>query len=161
MAQKQVRPEDVDKAKKENERREEELRTSLKNVEDIGMNSTRQLDETYYAILEKASNLHATVASLQQLANESKAMHTSFEEDTSNLEKETKENLDSFGNFDQQEKAINDLVSKLQASKGTTDNLNDRLESARLRVEAYEASENAKQSKRRTRLRITYGSTLR
>ena len=82
------------------------------------MSSTRQLDDTYYAILEKASILRSTVASLQQIADESRKMHSNFQEDTSKLEQDTKQNLESFGNFEQQEKTINDLVNKLQASRG-------------------------------------------
>ena len=88
-AQRKVRPEDVAKARKENARREEHLRESLNNVEEVAMSSTRQLDDTYYSILEKASILRSTVASLQQLAEESKRMHSMFMEDTTKLEQET------------------------------------------------------------------------
>lgn len=142
-------PGDVAKARRDNARREEELRSSLKHVEQIGMDSTRQLDDTYYAILEKASILRSTVSSLQQLADECKRMHTSFQEETTKLEQDTQQSLESFGNFDQQETTINALVSRLQDSRSKTDRLNDRLESARLRVEAYENRDNAKQAKRR------------
>ena len=158
--QRTIRPEDVAKAKKENVKREEELRESLKSVEEGGMNSTRQLDDTYYAILEKASVLRSTVASIQQLADESLRMQTCFKEDTSKLERETKQNLNSFGNFDGQEKMINSLVSQLQDSRSKTNALNDRLENARLRVEAYEERKNAKQAKRRRRWYITWGTLV-
>ena len=156
----EIRPEDVDKARKENARREEQLRESLKNVEEVGMSSTRQLDDTYYAILEKASILRSTVASIQQLADESRKMHASFQEDTAKIERETKQNLTSYGNFEQQEKRINKLVSHLQDSRGRTNKLNDRLESARLRVEAFEQQEDARQAKRRVRLHVLWTTTL-
>ena len=158
--QKVNRPEDVDKARKENEKREEQLRESLKSVEEVGMSSTRQLDDTYYAILEKASILRSTVASIQQLADESHKMHSSFKEDTAKIERDTKQNLSSYGNFDQQEKRVNQLVSQLGDSRGRTDKLNDRLESARLRVEAVEQQENARQAQRRTRWHILWGSVV-
>jgi chromosome segregation ATPase len=141
-------------------KREEDLRESLKGVEEVGMSSTRQLDDTYYAILEKVSILRSTVASLQQLAEESRRMHASFLEDTSKLEKDTKRNMQSFGNFNQQEKSINHLVSKLESSRGRTNELNDRLESARLRVEAHEERENEKSARRRTQLNITWVALL-
>ena len=153
---KQVKAEDVARAKKENEKREEQLRESLKSVEEVGMSSTRQLDDTYYTILEKASILRSTVASLQQLADESRKMHSSFQEDTSKLERHTKENMKSFGNLQQQEKKINELVAKLQDSRNKTNEINDRLESARLRVEAFEERENEKQAKRRIRWHVTW-----
>ena len=160
IIQRRVRPEDVAKAKRDNAKREEDLRESLRNVEEVGMSSTRQLDDTYYAILEKASILRSTVSSLQQLADESRRLHSSFQEDTNKLERDTKQNLDSFGNFNQQERTINKLVSKLQDSKGRTDQLNDRLESARLRIEGYEEREIVKQAKRRQRWHITWGTLL-
>lgn len=156
MPKRQARPEDVAKAKRDNAKREEELRASLKSVEEIGMRSTRKLDDTYYDILEKASILRSTVASLQQLADESKRMHSSFQEETTKLERETTQNVRSFSNFDEQEKTINDLVSRLQDSRAKTDHLNDRLESARLRVEAYEERDNAKQANRRAKWHMAW-----
>lgn len=155
-----IRPEDVDKVRKENDRREEQLRESLKSVEEVGMSSTRQLDDTYYAILEKASILRSTVASIQQLADESRKMHSSFQDDTAKIERETEQNLDSYGNFNQQEKRINELVTHLQGLRDTTNKLNDRLESARLRVEAFEQQEKAREAKRRIRWHILWVSVV-
>ncbi|KAK4635656.1 hypothetical protein CLAFUW4_01604 [Fulvia fulva] len=159
-AQRRVRPEDVTKARRENARREEHLRESLKNVEEVAMSSTRQLDDTYYSILEKASLLRSTVASLQQLAEESKRMHSTFKEDTTKLEQETKQNLDGFNNFDGQEKTINDLVVQLRTSKDRTGKLNERLEAARNRIEAYEHRWNEHQKKRRKNWGIIWASII-
>ncbi|KAK5126977.1 hypothetical protein LTR85_008336 [Meristemomyces frigidus] len=159
-ARRRVKPEEVGKAKAENAKREEELRHSLKEVEELGMSSTRQLDDTYYAVLEKASILRSTVASLQQLAEESQRMHKQFQEDADALEKETRRNIEGFGNFDEQEKTINELVGKLKGSKSDTDKLNERLEAARNRIEAYEKRENAKRSKRRKQWNATWGTLV-
>lgn len=155
---KPVTAQDVEKARKENELREEELRQSLKNVEDVAMSSTRQLDDTYYSILEKASLLRSTVQSLQQLAEESRQAHSTFEEETQKLEKETKENLEGFNGFEQQEKTINELVERLKTSRSKTDGLNERLEAARHRVEAFEQRENEKEVSRRKRWRFIWGT---
>lgn len=157
---KPVTPADLAKAKRENARREEDLRKSLKEVEEVGMSSTRQLDDTYYTILEKASILRSTVASLQQLADESRRMHAAFQEDTRKIEEDAKQNMQSFGNFDQQEKTISELVSKLEGSRERTEELNQRLESARLRVEAYEEHENAKAGRRRKQLHAMWMSLV-
>ncbi|KAK5174101.1 uncharacterized protein LTR77_001181 [Saxophila tyrrhenica] len=160
VPEKPIKPEDVAKAKKENERREEDLKESLKSVEEVGMSSTRQLDDTYYAILEKASMLRSTVSSLQQLADESQRMQSTFQEDTEKLEKDTEQSVQSLGQFEPQEKRINELVSKLEDARGRTNELNDQLESARLRVEAYEGRENEKVARRRVRLNITWATLL-
>lgn len=159
-AMRRVKPQDVAKAKAENAKRDEELRQRLKKVEDIGMESTRQLDDTYYAILEKASVLRSTVASLQQLAEESRRMHTSFKDETAQLEQTTRQDLDSFSGFTQQEKTVDDLVARLKASKAETEKLNQRLEKTRHRIEAYEKRENAKESKRRKQWNATWGTLV-
>ncbi|WPH00107.1 Hypothetical protein R9X50_00293000 [Acrodontium crateriforme] len=159
-AMRRVKPQDVEKAKAENAKRDEQLRQRLKQVEDIGMDSTRQLDDTYYAILEKASMLRSIVAGLQQLAEESRRMHTSFKEETAQLEQTTRQDLESFNNFTQQEQAIDDLVARLKASKAETEKLNQRLEKTRLRIEAYEKRESAKESKRRKQWHATWGTLL-
>jgi len=159
-ARRRVKPEDVEKAKAENFKREEELRRSLKDAEEVGMDSTRRLDDTYYAILEKASILRSTVASLQQLVKESKKIHQHFREDSGRLVDDTKQNIEQFGNFDEQEKSITELVSRLSGSKDKTDKLNKRLEAARIRIENYEHRENAKQSKRRKQWQATWGAMV-
>ena len=146
-----IRPEDIEKAKKDNVKREKELRDSLSAVEEVAMSSTRQLDDTYYAILEKASLLRNTVASLQQLAEESRRMHSSFQDETKQLEENTKTSFDGFANFDPQETTINSLVEQLKHSKQSTNSLNDRLEAARHRVEAYEEREKQKRKTSRQR----------
>ncbi|TKA22531.1 hypothetical protein B0A50_08072 [Salinomyces thailandicus] len=159
-ARQAIRPEDVERARAENAKREEELISSLKEVEHVGMSCTRQLDDTYYAILEKASLLRSAVASLQQLAEESRRMHQQFKDDSEELENDTKENINHFNNFEEQEKTIDELVGKLEGSKQDTDKLNERLESARHRIEAYELKQEAKRSKRRKQWHATWGTLL-
>ncbi|KAK4545612.1 hypothetical protein LTR36_002564 [Oleoguttula mirabilis] len=159
-ARRRVRPEDVAQAKAENAAREEELRQSLKDVEEVGMSSTRQLDDTYYAILEKASILRSTVASLQQLAEASRRMQKQFQGDAQTLEQETRRNIEGFGDFEEQERAIDQLVAKLKGSKSETERLNERLEAARYSVEAYEARDMAKRAKRRKQWKATWGTVV-
>lgn len=155
-AQPRVRPEDVEKVKRDNAKREQELRDSLKNVEEVAMSSTRQLDDTYYAILEKDSLLRNTVASLQQLSEDSRRMHAAFREYTKGLEQDTTKNLEGFGNFDQQETTIRELVDRLSSSKDRTHKLNERLEAARTRVAEFEQREKGRQKARRIRYSVTW-----
>ncbi|TKA77169.1 hypothetical protein B0A55_04465 [Friedmanniomyces simplex] len=159
-ARARVKPEHVAKARAENAKREEELRRSLKHVEELGMSNTRQLDDTYYAILEKAAILRSTVASLQALAEESRKMRGHFDEDAKKLEEDTLRTLDGFGGFDEQERTIDELVEKLKRSKSDTAKLNERLESARERVAAFERREKEKRSKRRKQWHATWGTLV-
>ncbi|KAK0951801.1 hypothetical protein LTS16_026349 [Friedmanniomyces endolithicus] len=156
-ARRRVKPEDGTKAKAENAKRDEELRRSLKQVEELGISSTRQFDDTYYTTLEKVSILRSPVASLQQLAEESKKIRGQFDEDTRKLEEDTTKTLEGFKNFEGQEGTIDELVEKLKTSKSDTEKLDERLESARKRVEAFERREREERSKRRKQWHATWG----
>jgi uncharacterized coiled-coil protein SlyX len=155
-----IRPIDVKLAQENNAKREKELRTSLQNAEEVAMSRTRQLDDTYYTILDKASLLRSTVANLQQLAEESRQMDALFQERKGKLEEDTRGLVQSFDNFDAQEKTITELVEQLKASKTQTAQLNDRLEAARNRVEAYEQREKAKAANRRKRWSAIWGALV-
>ena len=149
-----VKANDVIRAKERNARREEALRGGLKEVEDLAMSCTRQLDDTFYSILEKASVLRSTVVSLQQLAEECRRMHGSFQGETSRLEAQTRQSASSYDDFNSQEKSIDVLVTKLSTSKLRTEKLNERLEEARRRAEMYEEQGVEQRRARRNRWRI-------
>jgi hypothetical protein len=153
-----VKPEDVRKLRGENEKRERELLAALKKVEELGMQSTRQLDDTYYSILEKAENMRNTLAEMQSLAEESRNSREKFDQEAEELRKSTEKNMDGFGEFKTQEEAIEGYVSRLAESKTKTEGLNERLEAARKRVEAYEKRYRETTAKTRQRWNITWGS---
>lgn len=153
-----VKPEDVRKLRSENEKSEKELLGALKRVEELGMQSTRQLDDTYYSILEKAENMRNTLAEMQRLADESRSSREKFEQDAQELKAETEKSMDSFGEFKTQEETIDGYVSRLADSKAKTKGLNERLEAARKRVEAYEKRYRETRAKSRQRWNITWGS---
>lgn len=154
----QVKPADVKKLRRENEKRESELRASLKKVEELGMQNTRQLDDTYYSILEKAESMRNTLAEMQRLADESRNSRLQFEKDTQELDSSTDGTLAAFGEFKTQEETIDGYVTRLADSKAKTERLNERLEGARTRVEAYEKGYREAQAKRRKQWHITWGS---
>lgn len=153
-----VKPEDVRKLRGENEKRERELLAALKRVEELGMQSTRQLDDTYYSILEKAENMRNTLAEMQRLADESRSSREKFELEAKELKQRTEKTMDGFGEFKTQEEAIDGYVSRLAESKTKTEGLNERLEAARKRVEAYEKRYRETRAKARQRWNITWGS---
>jgi hypothetical protein len=155
-----IKPEDVRRLRGENDRKEKELQGALKRVEALGMQSTRQLDDTYYSILEKAENMRNTLAEMQRLADESKAAREKFETEAGELEQETGKTMDGFGEFGKAEESIDGYVNRLAEAKTKTDGLNERLEGARKRVEAYEKRYRDSQAKRRKQWNITWGALL-
>jgi hypothetical protein len=136
-----VKPEDVRRLRGENEKRERELLAALKRVEQLGMQSTRQLDDTYYSILEKAENMRNTLAEMQKLADESRSSREKFEHEAMGLKEQTEKTMNGFAE-----------------SKSKTEGLNERLEAARKRVEAYEKRYRETRAKSRQRWNITWGT---
>lgn len=155
-----VKPEDVQKLRAENDKSERELQRALKSVEELGMQSTRQLDDTYYSILEKAESMRNTLAEMQRLADESRSSREKFDDDARELQGETEKTMDGFGEFKTQEDTIDGYVTRLADSKSKTEALNERLEGARKRVEAYEKQYREAQAKRRKQWNITWGSLV-
>jgi hypothetical protein len=155
-----IKPEDVRRLRSENDRKERELQGALKRVEALGMQSTRQLDDTYYSILEKAESMRNTLAEMQRLADESKAAREIFETEAGELEQETGKTMDGFGEFTKAEESIDGYVNRLAEAKTKTEGLNERLEGARKRVEAYEKRYRDSQAKRRKQWNITWGALL-
>jgi hypothetical protein len=155
-----IKPEDVRRLRAENDRKERELQGALKRVEALGMQSTRQLDDTYYSILEKAESMRNTLAEMQRLADESRAAREKFETEAGELEDETGKTMDGFGEFKKAEESIDGYVNRLAQAKTKTEGLNERLEGARKRVEAYEKAYRDSQAKRRKQWNITWGALL-
>lgn len=153
-----VKPADVARLRRENERRERELGNALRRVEELGMRNTRQLDDTYYSILEKAESMRNTLAEMQRLADESRQAREGFERDTGELKGSTERTLGGFGEFKAQEETIEGYVARLAEAKEKTEGLNERLEGARVRVEEYERGYREVQAKRRKQWHITWGS---
>jgi len=155
-----IQPEDVRRLRGENERKERELQVALKRVEALGMASTRQLDDTYYSILEKAESMRNTLAEMQRLADESGAARERFQAEAAELRDSAGRTMDGFGEFRAAEESVDGYVNRLAEAKTKTDGLNERLEGARKRVEAYEKRYRDSQAKRRKQWNITWGVVL-
>lgn len=117
------------------------LRKNFQSLADASLKTSRQLDDTYYSILEKLSALRQTIGSLQELCALTKQLHSTFDSDTAELTDDIKGQFEAFSNFSSQEKLIDELESRIQAGKTKADALAKRLDSARRRVEAREKVE--------------------
>lgn len=113
------------------------------------MKTSRRLDDTYYAILEKLSTLRQTIGTLQELSGLTKELHGNFETDAQDLLDDVKGQLENSDNFDTQQKQVTLLEERIRAGKEKADALTARLAEAketvdrRARIEAqWEASTN-------------------
>jgi hypothetical protein len=111
------------------------LRSSLQNLSDQSLKTSRQLDDTYYSILEKLTVLRQTIGSLQELSGLTKELHDSFLEDTKELADDIRGQFKAFNGFGEQERHIGELTERIKVGKERADALNIRLAEARTRVE--------------------------
>ena len=111
------------------------------------MTTTRRLDDTYYAILEKVSNLRSMIEDLHNLSQFTKNLHHDFSTDSSGLQTDIQGQIDRFGGFKEQQNRIGDFEDRLKASKEKAENLQKRLETAKATMEAREKSEEESQAK--------------
>jgi hypothetical protein len=118
-----------------------DLRTALKSLSDQSLKTSRNLDDTYYSILEKVSVLRQTIGSLQELSGLTRELHENFESDTTELIDDVKGQFDNFENFDTQQQNILGLEDRIHVGKEKAESLTDRLTKAKERVDARAQAE--------------------
>lgn len=128
-----------------------ELRSSLQNLSDQSLKTSRHLDDTYYSILEKVSQLRQTIGSLQELSGLTKELHENFQSDTKELVEDIQGQFEGFNHFDDQQEQVMLLEARINAGKKKADALNTRLAEAKKRVDARSRSE-AELEARNTRM---------
>lgn len=133
-----------------------ELRESLMELNTLSNNTTRQLDNTYYSVLEKHSALQSTIASMQELAIAARKLDQDFKNESNEIVSEVDTQLQGFQNFTDQRQEIEGYAARIGAGRQRVKSLCDRLDAVKMRVEKWEKSEGEWQQKTRRRLRILW-----
>ncbi|KAF2636099.1 hypothetical protein P280DRAFT_473247 [Massarina eburnea CBS 473.64] len=152
-----VRPEDVEVERRRVKTREGELRSSLQSLSDHSLKTSRRLDDTYYALLERVSILRQTLGNLQELAGLTKELHENFDADTAELTEEIEGQFEGFEDFEEQQTQVAALEARIKTGRERADGLNARLTEAKKRVEARAKSEAELEARNTRRLRIAWG----
>ncbi|KAI1385087.1 uncharacterized protein F4822DRAFT_417255 [Hypoxylon trugodes] len=132
------------------------LRKSLVELNTFSNATTRRLDDTYYAVLEKLSVLQSTIVALKELAAMSQELNESFEVESQELVNELEQQADSFGQFDDQQERIEELQGRVRAGRGKVEALSKRVDVVRDRIESWERADNEWQERTRKRLKIIW-----
>jgi DNA repair exonuclease SbcCD ATPase subunit len=111
------------------------LRSSLQNLSDQSLKTSRHLDDTYYSLLERVATCRQTIGSLQELSNLTNELHHSFETDTAELVEDIGGQVDGLDNFETQQDQVSALERRIKAGKEKAEALNGRLADARNRVD--------------------------
>ncbi|KAL6868449.1 hypothetical protein J3F83DRAFT_694401 [Trichoderma novae-zelandiae] len=149
-----------DKAKDKASSSTDELRQSLAELSNFSAETTRQLDQTHYALLEKTSSLQVMVKALKDLAQASCDLQMGFDMAAQELETDITNQLRNIGHFESQQSTIETLQTRIHAGRQTADKLAARVEAVRKQIEGWERADRAWQEKTRKRLRITWAALL-
>ncbi|UKZ77418.1 hypothetical protein TrVFT333_005139 [Trichoderma virens FT-333] len=136
----------------------DDLRQSLTQLSTFSTETTRQLDQTHYALLEKTSSLQVMVKALKDLAQASCDLQVGFDMAARELETDITEQLRGIGHFETQQSTIETLQSRIHLGRQTADKLAERVDVVRKQIEGWERADRAWQEKTRKRLRITWAA---
>ncbi|KAM5365017.1 hypothetical protein ACJZ2D_011212 [Fusarium nematophilum] len=131
----------------------ESLKQSLVDLSTFSTSTARQLDDTYYAVLEKMTTLQSTVAALKELAEEAQSIHHNFEKDSREIENDITTQIASMGQFKEHQENIESLQTRIQDGRARIHALSNRVDVVRERVELWERLDKESQDKTRLRLR--------
>lgn len=136
------------------------LKESLAGLQDFAADATKRLDDTYYSVLEKLDALQNTITALRDLAETSHDVYGSFDKDSRDLEHEIVSQIGSLGRFDDQQKTIESLQSRIEGGRARIGVLSQRVEVARERVEGWEKADRDWQEKTRKKMKLIWSSTM-
>ncbi|KAF2442553.1 hypothetical protein P171DRAFT_434031 [Karstenula rhodostoma CBS 690.94] len=128
------RPEDLVREQRRVELREDALRSSLQNLSDQSLKTSRRLDDTYYSLLERIATCRQTIGSLQELSNLTNELHHNFETDTQELAEDVEGQFKGSDNFETHQEQVSALELRIKAGKEKAEALEGRLAEARNRV---------------------------
>lgn len=129
------------------------LQRSLAELDIFASSTTKQLDDTYYSVLAKLSSLQSTVSALQELAELSHQLNSSFNTDADELVTDISSQLDAFGQFEDQQTRIESLQSRIHAGRDVIRGLSERVDAVSGRIESWERADKEWQEKTRKRLK--------
>ncbi|KAK3329418.1 hypothetical protein B0H66DRAFT_23769 [Apodospora peruviana] len=136
--------------------RESGLRTSLSNLEVFQTSTTRRLDDTYYSVLERLGALQSTIVALKELAGLSCDMNDTFTTKASELASDIGQQLDTFGQFEDQQQRIERLQGRVHVGRDRIRGLSERVDRVRERIERWERADREWQERTRKRLRVVW-----
>ncbi|KAK8872873.1 hypothetical protein PGQ11_003387 [Apiospora arundinis] len=132
------------------------LKKSLTDLNTFSTDTMRRLDDTYYAVLEKLSTLQSTLVAMKELACMSQETKDVFRKDAQELVTEVGTQLDSFGQFDEQEERIEALKSRILTGRQKVQSLSERMDRVLTRVENWDKADKDWQERTRRRLRVVW-----
>lgn len=136
--------------------RESGLQRSLAELECFATSTTKQLDDTYYEVIEKLGSLQGTVLALKELCERSRQLSSNFTTEADDLVTDISAQLDTFGQFEDQQKRIESLQGRIQSRRDLIRSLGERVNAVTIRIEGWERADREWQEKTRKRLKAVW-----
>ncbi|KAK3300268.1 uncharacterized protein B0H64DRAFT_369536 [Chaetomium fimeti] len=136
--------------------RESGLQRSLAELESFTTSTTKQLDDTYYGVLEKLGSLQGTVMALKELCERSRQLNSNFGTEADDLVTDINAQLDTFGQFEDQQQRIESLQGRIQSRRELIRSLGERVNAVSARIEGWERADREWQEKTRKRLKAVW-----
>jgi hypothetical protein len=122
------------------------------------LETTRALDDTHYALLERFGLLAGQVGALREVVRGEGELRAGFDADVAELERETVAQMDGLEAFGARgAERVGELEKRLAGARKRAEGLGARLERAAKRVEEREKVELAWEAKVARRLRVLWG----
>jgi len=120
------------------------------------MATTRRFEDTYYSVLEKLGTLQSTIVALKELAGLSREMNLAFTTEAEELVTDVSSQLDGFGQFEDQQRRIDKLQSRISAGRDRIKILSKRVDVVGERIENWEKADKEWQERTRKRLKAVW-----
>lgn len=128
------------------------MRNELDSLHELSNTTTRQLDASYYSVLEKLSALQNTVVSLKEVATMSQSLTEDLRRESASVVTEVESQLASLGDFDAPHQRIRELAQRIQNGRRQIQSLHQRVEHVRDKVRYWDEAELHWQENARKRL---------
>jgi hypothetical protein len=133
-----------------------ELRNAVTNLNALSNNTARRLDNAYWRVLEKVSDLQRTIAAMKEIAGMTRQLHETFKQESQDIVTEVEATIEGFQGFEEQEIRIQGLATRVKAGREKIQSLGDRVEVVRERADGWEREVEEWRERTRKRLKVLW-----
>jgi len=133
-----------------------ELRNALQDLNSLSTNTASRLDNAYWRVLEKVSDLRRTIATMKELATMTRSLNQAFKTESQEIVTEVETALQGFQGFNEQQKRIEDLATRVKTGREKIRVLGERAQVVKGRVDGWERAEGEWQERTRRRLKVLW-----
>lgn len=148
---------DIDRERQSREPREQEVASALSELLCQAQDATKRMDDTFYGLLSRTTDLSQHITSLRKLQESSGMFLKHLDHQTTHCSAELNATLEKFNDFGEQRNTIEALHTRLRNGKARSADLEIRLDTVGWRLASFEQRESETQKSRSARWKMTAG----